>query len=258
MDKKVFAVCFAPLMLNLIAFLNKWDYLVSVNSVKVFSKNDWKLFFGISVFSNIFTFFIEVIMLKLDVWSFSSHKARLLGYTFWNAPIEEYVFWMYCPWLVGFSYILFSRSNVDKVIDLSLLEEITKPLASIEKKIKEHIKDNVEYVEDSSAGKYARGSKVPVYLSIQLILITMIVFLKKKYHGSKYSMLLTTILFFITMMPYEQYAISQGFWTYNENKMVGLFILNVPIEGWMMYILPPIAGAMLTDVLSKKFFNKDI
>lgn len=270
--KTIYSIFAFPLILNAIAWYFKWDYLVSVNfvlggitllltlnSIKVFTKNDWKLFGGISVFSNIFTFFVEVIMLKFDVWGFSSQHTRLLGITAFGAPIEEYIFWMYCPWLVGFTYIICARSGIDKTIDPKLLTLITKPLAKLEELKKAAIQDEVKYTSDTTtSGQYSRGNKFPVYLSIQLILLGMVVYLKKLYHGSWRSMLLTLGLFFFTMMPYEQYAISQGFWTYNANKMIGLFFLKVPFEGWLMYILPPIAGAMFTDVCSRKFFGKDI
>lgn len=260
-----------PLFLNLCSFEMNMDYFFSVNFVlggvtlvlfanalEKFNKNDWKLFFGISIFSNIFTFFVEVIMLKFDVWGFNSYT-RLIGITVCGAPIEEYIFWMYCPWLVGLCYISSARSGIDKSIPLELLLKIAKPLQAIEEKIKSATTDSNKYVNaDVKEGQYARGAKIPTYLFVQLILISMFVYFRKFYHGSKKSMIYTTILFMCCMIPYEQYAIYKGFWTYNANKMLGIYFFHVPIEGWVMYILPPILGSMITDYCSQKFFKTDI
>lgn len=261
-----------PLLLNFLNYINNFDYFVScnfilggltltlfLNSIKVFNKDNWKLFIGISVFSNIFTLLIEITMLHFDVWSFSNKHQILSGYTFLGAPIEEFNFWMYCPWLVGFCYIILSKSKINKIIDPKIIENFSLELASWESKHK-LIKDSlVNYTEEvGKTGSYTRGRFFPIYLSVQIFMFAMIIYLKKYYHGNRKSLWFTTIFFFLTMMPYEQYAISQGFWIYNTKKVIGAFFLKVPIEGWLMYLLPPIAGSIFTDVLNKKFFKKDI
>lgn len=257
--------------MNLIAYQMQWDYLISVNfvlgglcvmlftnAVRVFKKTDWKLFIGISIFSNIFTFIVELVMLKFDVWGFSGENVRLLGITLFGAPIEEYIFWMYCPWLVGLSYITCARTEILPSINISKLTAITSKFSKLENSTKSKINSDIEYIDNSNGGQYSRGRRLPIYITIQLVLFAMILYLKGKYKGNWRAMILTTLFFILTMAPYEQYAISQGFWTYNANTMIGLFILNVPFEGWLMYVLPPIAGSMITDVFNNKFFNNHI
>ena len=268
--KAIYGVVIFPLLLNYMAYYMDLDYMVSVNvvlgtmtvmlllnGIRVMTRNDWKLFWGISLFSNIFTLFVEVIMLKFDVWSFDDSQVRLLGVTLFGAPIEEYVFWMYCPWLVGACYITLARGAINSTVNLSYVSVVANRMKILEDKMKSLVADRVSYTKGDN-GKYNRGKKIPVYLSVQIIMVAMILFLYKGYKGSLTAMLLTTVMFFFTMMPYEQYAISKGFWVYNESRVIGLFILKVPFEGWLMYIIPPIAGSMITDYCSRKFFKTNL
>lgn len=270
MVKNLFVVFFFPLLLNFVSYYLNLSYFTSVNfvlggmllilfanSYNVMTKDDWKLFFGISIFSNIFTLLVEVIMLKFDVWGFTNDSQALLGYHFLGAPVEEYNFWFYCPGIVGFSYILFSKSKVKSLLPAPFVSFFISIFRTIETKI-QRPDTNTEYVKDSKDGKYTRGNKYPVYIYLQILLIGSVIYMRKMFRGSVKATILTTALFFFTMFPYEQYAIAEGFWTYNTARMIGLYILNVPVEGWCMYIVPPIAGSMITNIISRKFFKKEI
>lgn len=263
-----------PLLLNGLAWLANMDYLISVNFVlggvtlallgnawKVLTRNEWKIFLGICGISNVITVLIEVIMLRLDSWGFTAQRFHLLGLTFLGAPIEEYNFWIYAPVLVCLAYLVLSHerdlsSPGFGEIFLSVLA--ARKLQVLEEDISKRIISKIVYIEDSVDGKYFAGSKIPTYVTIQLLLLATILWLRRYYHGSRQALALTTAVFFLTMMPYEQYAIRSGFWTYNAHRMLGIFFLDVPLEGWCMYFLPPVAGGMIIDVLSQRFFKKDI
>ena len=82
--------------------------------------------------------------------------------------------------------------------------------------------------------------------------------LSKYYHGNKKAMLWTALIFFSVAFPNELYALSQGFWLYNDNTLLGLYIFKVPVEGFMMYFLAPICGCMILDISNRLLFKKDI
>lgn len=247
-----------PLVLNLVCLFLGTDYLQSVllvfgtMSITLlslakynFQTKDWKLFLGFILFSNTATIGLEVLMMKFDVWGFTNRTYNLSGILFLSAPIEEYVYWFFCPVIVVLSYLLYSKGETKGKAFFSY------PLMKLFSKLKLKGKDQINYV-DSNRGRYIRDKKYPVYIYVQLTIILSILLMLKFFKGCWKPVYLTTILFFFTAFPNELYSIHQGYWAYNSNRMIGLYILNIPIEGWMMYFIAPVCASMLLNIIGRK------
>ncbi len=259
---------FLALILNFCVYYFKFDYLWSVltvfgglslffiiNAVKTFTKDNWKLFSGFFIFSNICTLIIEIVMLKFDVWGFSNRVQQLSGITFLSYPIEEFIYWAFCPAIVSFSYMLLGK-KIDKFLNPIEYSKIMNFGFNFTKDKKND--SDIDYKNDSGNGKYNSGNKFPVYVWLQILIISSIIMLSKYYKGNWKSMIYTTILFFLVAFPNELYSISQGFWLYNDNKLLGIYIFKVPLEGFLMYFISPICGCMMLDVSNRILFKKDI
>ena len=245
------------LILNVLAVVLSLNYLFSVllvfggvslylisNAVKLFSVSDWKFSTGFLIFSNICTLIVEVIMMKYDVWGFTNLKCQLIGLYFLSAPIEEYIYWAFCPVIACYSYMLMLKDKFVKSINPFKIASIVKNL-----KIKKF--GNAEYV-DAKDGSYSRGAKFPVYIWLQVAIITSIILMKRYFKGCWQALSLTTALFFLIAFPNELYSINSGFWAYNDNKLLGYYLFKIPLEGWMMYFIAPICSSMMIDIVRRK------
>lgn len=268
MFQKFLVSLFLAISLNVLSVHFKFDYLYSVlsvlggvslaffiNSIKTFSKENWKLFLAFFLFSNLSTFLIEFLMIHFDVWSFSNRVQSLTGITFLNYPIEEFVYWSFCPIIVSLSYISFGKS-LNKFINPVTYTNFLKGFKTITDTLKDDSK--IRYQKESKNGEYESGKKIPVYIWLQVIILAFIALLGNYYKGNWKALLYTIILFFVTAFPHEFYSVSNGFWIYNHNKMLGLFLFQIPLEGYLMYFISPICGCMLLDLFNKFFFKKDI
>lgn len=252
------------LVLNFIAWKLNLDYLYSVllvfggmtilfsiNAIKEFTKENWKLFSGFFIFSNICTLIVEIVMLKFDVWGFSNRVQQLSGITFLTYPIEEFIYWAFCPGIVAMSYIILGK-KMDKFINPISFSKFISAF-----KIQKN-DSNINYTKDDGTGRYNSGSRTPVYIWLQGMIIASIIMMTKYYKGNWKSMFYTTLIFFFTAFPHELYSISNGFWLYNDNKLLGIYLFKVPVEGFMMYFISPICAAMILDLSNRFFFKKDI
>jgi uncharacterized membrane protein YsdA (DUF1294 family) len=92
MNKSSILIILTALILNICAWQISLDYLWSIllvfggvtfllgiSSVEKFTKDNWKLFSGFFVVSNILTLFIEIVMLKFEVWDFQIEFNIFLG-----------------------------------------------------------------------------------------------------------------------------------------------------------------------------------
>lgn len=266
--KNFLAVSLIAIFLNVLTIYYKFDYLLSVisvlggvslllfiNSFKTFSKENWKLFSVFFLFSNLSTLFIEYLMIHFDVWSFSNRVQHLTGITFLKYPIEEFVYWALCPLIVSLSYISFGKTFQKFLNPISFTNTI-KNFKSILETLKNDVK--IKYQKETKVGEYESGKKVPVYIWLQVIIVSLILLLKNYYRGNFRNLLYATFLFFFTAFPHEVYAVSNGFWIYNHNKMLGLYLFQIPLEGYLMYFISPICGCMILDVFNRIFFKKDL
>jgi len=267
MNKSSILIILTAFVLNICAWHMSLDYLWSVflvfggvmfllfiNAAKEFTKDNWKLFSGFFIFSNILTLIIEIIMLKFDVWGFSNRGHDLSGITFLTYPIEEFIYWALCPGIVAFSYILLGK-KIEKFINPIKFSRIIQRISSLNFNTNDN---NINYTPDDGSGKYSSGKKFPIYIWLQIILISTIIMLSKYYRGNKKAMMWTTLIFFSVAFPNELYALSQGFWLYNDNTLLGLYIFKVPVEGFLMYFLAPVCGCMMLDISNRLLFKKDL
>lgn len=267
-------LCVAALVLNLIAVLLKFNYMTSVlfvmggvSAIAViysFQFLRWVDFksMGIFVFlSNVTTTIIEKLMIVFDVWGFSSSNAGLIGINFWGAPIEEYLYWWMAPVVVVTTYLAVCKRGNLKVkvenqlpilLDFGLLAAIFK--FGSEKMEENSDKTDKVYLENQGVKnsddktvnrKYERGSKVPVWSFVVAFVLACLAFGYFFFRGSYKAVLATTLVFLLVAYPNELYSLYQGYWVYNNNKMIGVWVLWVPLEEWFMYTASPAAGSML-------------
>jgi hypothetical protein len=133
------------------------------------------LFSVFFLFSNLSTLFIEYLMIHFDVWSFSNRVQHLTGITFLNYPIEEFVYWSLCPVIVSLSYISFGKTFQKFLNPISFTNSINN-FKSILDVLKNDVK--IKYQKESKVGEYESGKKVPVYIWLQVIIISSILLLK--------------------------------------------------------------------------------
>ncbi|MEN9354733.1 MAG: hypothetical protein RL318_2058 [Fibrobacterota bacterium] len=260
------------LALNALAWFLKLGYLASVatvfGSVTVFLlvqsrrallPSDWKLFAGFFLFSNLATLGLEKLMLGFNVWGFSHVSRYLTGYTWLGAPIEEYIYWAMCPAIVALLYLLQGRTRVATLPDPGYLKPLVAFVEGLDKiKAKS---DDVKYVPDQSVdadSHYSAGKKRLVYIWVQVAILSTILLLLRSFHGSWRNTFTTTIAFTACAFPNELYCLHAGYWVYNTNTLLGVFLWDIPLEGYLMYVLSPICACMCLDIANRKIFGKDI
>lgn len=268
------------LLLNVIAILLKLNYLASVLlamggvslvavwfSRKELTHVDYLSMLVFVTLSNVTTTVIEKLMIVFDVWGFSNAHAGLLGWSFWGAPIEEYIYWWMAPVVVVTTYLSALKTpwvKFSKVADLPLWLDISL-ITSILKFESERTESEAEktsdvYLENQNSGKgvdvsgskYKRGSKVPVWAMVVLFVLTCMAVGYIFFRGAWRAVLGTALVFLCVAYPNELYSLSRGYWVYNNSKMIGIWVLGVPVEEWFMYTASPVAGSMLFSIYRNK------
>ena len=234
------------------------------SGMKEVSFQEWKPFFAFNIFSIISSTIIEIIMLKYDTWGFSNHHYRLIGINLFGAPIEEYVYWWCAPILVGITYVIFNKIN--KVEELPpVIEGAIAWLSSRSSyiMIKSVATDATEYLENEGVavqeGNYLRGSVYfPTWVWIPIMIVAILIYLKQYFKGSYVKVFLTSLIFACVAFIGERHAIDYGFWAYNKQRVIGIFLFNIPIEEYPMYFLSAIFECVVIDIISKNFFKETI
>jgi hypothetical protein len=270
MDRTVLGAAALALSLNLAAASLRLSYQWSVVLVfggmvlfwlltarKGLLPSDWKLLGGFFLFSNVCTLGLEVLMMKLRVWGFGDRVYPLTGWTFLGAPVEEYEYWAACAAIVPTSYLVLARRLKPATVEPAFLAKVVEWASSLHLQAKT---DPVQYVdaEETEVGQFKQGAKFPVYACIQLAILAAIIALVRRYHGSWRAMGGCVLCFFLTAFPNEFYSIRMDFWDYNRQRMLGIFFLKIPLEGWLMYYLPAVLACMMLDVANRRFFGKDV
>jgi lycopene cyclase domain-containing protein len=268
------------LVLNLLAWVFHLDYLWTVLLVmggmslwlvlnaKEVTRQQWIVLAIFGLISNGMTFVIEKLMLYYDVWGFSHREFRLIGVTLSGAPIEEFVYWFFCPWLAALAYLVLGRSSSPEV-QLpagAVLEAATVAgkLSEAAQEKEQDVKQDVSYVEDDpkavveGVGKYSRGVVAARYFWLQAIIIAAILAMVRYYRGNWKSLAWSVALFVSIAYPNELLGLHNGFWTYNVNRLLGPWFLGVPIEEWLMYTISPTCGCMMLDLMDRALFRKDV
>jgi lycopene cyclase domain-containing protein len=257
-------------VLNAVAALGGFSYQASVvlvfggmvaffaaNARKVLAPNDWKLFAGFFLAGNVATTVLEVFMMRFDVWGFTCRTQHLTGWTLLGAPVEEYEYWACCVAMVPLSYLAFSRRQPSMRVDPAFLTKLEAFASQLHLKAKT---DPVSYVEETEGevGQFARGARFPVYICIQLVFVAAIAALVRRYHGNWKALVATVVVFSLAVFPNEFYSIHRGYWAYNSQKMVGIYFLRIPLEGWLMYFLPACFACMVLDIADRDIFGRDV
>lgn len=258
------------LVLNALAVLGGFSYQSSVvlvfggmvvffatNAWKVLSASDWKLFAGFFLFGTVATTLLEVFMMHFDVWGFTCRTHKLSGYAIFGAPLEEYEYWACCTAIVPLAYLGFSRRQGAMKVDPGFLVKLETIAGQLHLKAKQ---DPIPYVEESEGdpGQFARGARFPVYICVQLAFVAAIAALVRRYHGNWKALVATMVVFFLVVFPNESYSIHQGYWVYNSQKMVGIYFLRIPLEGWLMYYLPACFACIVLDIADRDVFGTDV
>jgi hypothetical protein len=167
-----------------------------------------------------------------------------------GAPVEEFVYWFCCPVIVAGTYLLLVRSALPSVVDPKLILRFVEKLKTLHLGVPE-ANSKVTYTETDANGQYRRGGKFPVYIYLQILIVTAIVLMLRYFRGSWKAVAYTTVLFLCVAFPHEYYSVGHGFWVYNVNHELGWFFMRVPLEGWLMYVISPICGCMMFDIGSR-------
>lgn len=256
--------------LNVACMALQTDYLMSVALVfggvcAYFIANGWRKYtrrdlivVGILIaFSDVMTLVIEKLMLYYDVWGFSNRHFRMIGLQLFGAPVEEFIYWWACPVVVALGYVSFLRVDSAKAPSaIAVGEAALLAHAATEAIQSSHRPDPTAYLENSGVAvqndrQYERGSKKPTYVWLQVIILAMIAWFARSFKGSWKAVGWTVAVFVAIAYPNERYSLGSGFWTYNENKLLGIWILGVPVEEWIMYTICPLCACLMMDAIDR-------
>lgn len=240
-----------PAIIALVAGFKNLDAL-SIKVIVLF-----ELLFTIPV-----TIVIEKVMLYYNSWGFSKEHIRFIGINIFGAPVEEYVYWWCAPLLVGIVYMIMRKlKGFDE--PPKFIEEAVKLLAEKLSKATQGstTADRTDYIEDHSdvtkerPGLYSTAgeTKFPTWVWMQVLTIATIMWLKHYFKGSWLTVMLSTGIFVAVALIGERHAIDMGFWSYNRNRMVGVFFFNVPIEEYIMYFTSAMSECLILDIAYRKF-----
>jgi len=228
---------------------------------KSLTTNDWKPFLCFEAFAIVSSTIIEVVMLYFDTWGFTKSHGRFIGVNFLGAPIEEYIYWWMAPVLVGIIYITLRKVNkieeFPPIIEAAIAWIATKSSTAMNASTSA---DASPYLEDDGVtvknGNYKRGeTKFPTWIWIQVLIVGLLIYLKQYFKGNWLTVLQTSLIFACVAFIGERHAIDYGFWAYNTQRVVGIFILNIPIEEYPMYFLSAIVECVIIDIVGRKYFN---
>lgn len=236
-----------------------------ISGYKLLNLNDFKV---LAVYQTLFiipmTIAIEKTMLYFNTWGFSNEHVRFIGLNVFGAPIEEYLYWWLAPIMLGFIYLVM-RKNAPVNDVPNFIEDAFKLIATFGNKITQDIstKDNTEYIENKTGLiKNEKGlfsikgeSKYPTWIWVQVLVIAVILWLRNYFKGSWMAVSLSTAVFVAVAFISELHAINMGFWVYNSNRMLGLFLFNIPIEEYVMYIASAISECMMLEIIGRKYFK---
>ena len=107
-------------------------------------------------------------------------------------------------------------------------------------------------VKPGARPEYARGKKWPAWaiLAIPFIIAMLVLYRLVKHRVRWIACSLTVLVFEAVMIVAEHNSIMRGHWVYNENRILGPRIWEIPIEEpFMYYLLPPILAIMLFELV---------
>jgi hypothetical protein len=219
----------------------------------------WKPYVLFVAFSMLATTVIEVWLLKTDTWGFSKQINVLSPFQWLGAPVEEYIFWDFCPIAVVQLYLFYSAklpkfgsTKAGAIVSGFVGVLAGAMLVKAETKKAENTKgkggiiiDDVAKGDASGRDTYKRGANGANFTIFLSLVAASIILLHKYLSRGLLSVMATSIAFMILMMPYEQYAVITHTWVYNLNKMFGVAFLGVPVEEWLLYLLCPLSGSLM-------------
>lgn len=275
--------CALALGLNLATVLLDMNYMTSVilvmggvsaialfSGVRSLKSRDYLSMAIFVVGSAVATTIIEKLMIVFDVWGFSNRHAGLCGLDFWGAPVEEYVYWWMAPIIVCVSYVVAVRDRnalssfeVPRFLSIAASTMSLKAVSDAMTKVADagssaYLESNGTSPESSSPSKYKRGTKFPVWIWVVAFVLVALAVAYVFFRGSWKAVLATTAVFVCVAYPNELYSLSQGYWVYNQNRMIGPWLFGVPVEEWAMYTASPAAGSMLYSSLHRVLFKEQI
>ena len=125
--------------------------------------------------------------------------------------------------------------------------------------MQDNIKSNPDtYLKSNeiNGSQYKRGVKFPVWIWVVIGIILLAALLYPHFKGSWKTVIASSLVFFSVAYPNELYSLSHGLWVYNQNRMIGPWVLGVPLEEWFMYFLSPMTGCMILSIVHKKIFGE--
>jgi len=180
---------------------------------KSWMKSFWITNFVIAVVS----FYFEFACLGMKIWDFSEHHHRLVGARIFGAPLEEFMFWFGASFFCILLYIYYYRI---------IHKELVYP-------------------------------EFPAWALVAIPFIPLTYFLHKQVKKAKVfswpSFFIVLIIFWLTLSFVEYNSIQKGHWVYNENRILGPKVFNIPIEEYFIYyILGPLFAILLFHFIDLK------
>ena len=236
-----------------------------IGGFKTLDRNDFKVLLAYEIIFIIpSTIIIEKVMLFFDTWGFSREHVRFIGINIFGAPIEEYLYWWIAPILVGVVYLVM-RKGKETITVPPFVEKAFEVVAKAGSMAAQAstAPDRTEYIEDQAGvTKERKGlftvagqSKYPTWIWIQVLVVAVILWLKHHFKGSWLTVALSSSIFAVVAFLGERHAITMGFWSYNANRMLGIFFLGIPFEEYIMYFASAISACLIIEIAGRRFFN---
>jgi len=98
------------------------------------------------------------------------------------------------------------------------------------------------------------------YIQILLLVYFFFLFLNSKlkiivYHKPTHALFISLIFLALGYL-WDSYAVSQGHWLFNSEKLINIKISNLPIEEYLFFIIIPYCSISLHKTIYQQFINK--
>lgn len=100
------------------------------------------------------------------------------------------------------------------------------------------------------------------YLYIMLNIVTLIfpllwsfepqIAYAKKWHALFPALLATASVFLV----WDEFFTAMGIWGFNDNYLIGIYVMSLPIEEWMFFLIVPFSSLFIYEVLNY-YLSKD-
>lgn len=191
----------------------------------------------------ILTSVVEVIVTHtLQIWTIPESSNDLWGIYFLDLPLEEFVYWYGTALYILTNYLFFVMVLEPQSDAQSNAESIQ--VGSGTKKTRAWLYIAAPFIlypllfYDPQRSQYPAWLFIPIPFLIAMAAAFYAGILNRRDLNWR-ALILCVILFELILFPTEYVAVQKQFWVYNDNRILGLRVLGIPVEEPLIYYSTP-------------------